>query len=290
MQLIKVKRKRLIIIENTEAKNEYSNSNSNFKIYDNKQTIINLFNTNVKGKEIIIPNVKHCGSEGHWLEAQMGIKHNSKNEPDLLGYEMKKNSSKITFGDFSASEYLFSKNKCTIEEKNNWNKNETIITRKEFIIYFGIPNPFKKNRYSWSGKCVPKYGIWNACGQMMIFNDNLDLYILYSFEKDTRDVKYSYPKFLQDTNITIAIWHKQKLQNHINNKFNKMGFFICKKINDTYEKICFGKKFDFNHFVNNIKNGNIIFDSGMYNGNSRNYSHFRSSSTNFWNELIIEEY
>ena len=52
---------------------------------------------------------KHCGKEGHWLEDKMGIKHNSKNEPDIFGYEMKKNSSKITFGDFSASEYLFSK-------------------------------------------------------------------------------------------------------------------------------------------------------------------------------------
>ena len=41
----------------------------------------------------------------------MEISHNSNNEPDILGYEMKKNSSKITFGDFSASEYLFSKKK-----------------------------------------------------------------------------------------------------------------------------------------------------------------------------------
>lgn len=66
--------------------------------------IIKLFNTNVKDKKIEIIGKKHCGSEGHWLETQMGIKHNSKNLPDLFGYEMKKNSKKITFGDFSASE------------------------------------------------------------------------------------------------------------------------------------------------------------------------------------------
>ena len=35
---------------------------------------------------------------------------------------------------------------------------------------------------------------------------------------------------------------------------------------------------------------NIIFDSGMYQGNSRNYSQFRSSANNFWNILITEEY
>jgi len=39
---------------------------------------------------------------------------------------------------------------------------------------------------------------------------------------------------------------------------------------------------------NHGKNKKIIFDSGMYDGNSRNYSQFRGSG--FWNELIIEEY
>jgi len=37
-----------------------------------------------------------------------------------------------------------------------------------------------------------------------------------------------------------------------------------------------------------MKNKKIIFDSGMYDGNSRNYSQFRG--TCFWNELITEEY
>jgi hypothetical protein len=245
--------------------------------------------TNVKGKPILIENTKHCGSEGHWLETQFGISHNAKNEPDLLGYEMKKNSSKITFGDFSASEYLFSKKKDIIENMNNWEKGKNNITREDYIKYFGTPNPLKNNRYSWSGSCVPTYGIWNHCGQMLNFNDSLDLCVYYSFENDIREDKNSYPKFIQN-NIIIAIWEKNKLEQHINKKFNKKGFFICKKINDTYEKICFGKPFDFNYFVDNIKNKNIIFDSGMYQGNSRNYSQFRSSANNFWNILITEEY
>ena len=74
---------------------------------------------NVKGKLFLFKNSLHCGSEGHWLETQMGIIHNSKNEPDILGYEMKKNSSKITIGDFSASEYLFSTKKDNIENINS---------------------------------------------------------------------------------------------------------------------------------------------------------------------------
>ena len=86
----------------------------------------------------------------------------------------------------------------------------------------------------------------------------------------------------------IAIWKAEKMKPHIENKFNKKGFFICKKIEDKYNKICFGKTFDFEYFIECIKNKKIIFDSGMYEGNSRNYSQFRGSE--FWNELIIEEY
>ncbi len=40
--------------------------------------------------------------------------------------------------------------------------------------------------------------------------------------------------------------------------------------------------------LNVSKNKKVIFDSGMYDGNSRNYSQFRGSC--FWNELITEEY
>ncbi len=70
---------------------------------------------------------------------------------------------------------------------------------------------------------------------------------------------------------------------HIDNKFDKKGFFICKKIGNTYEKICFGKAFNFEYFIECIKNRKVIFDSGMYDGNIRNYSQFRGSC--FWNEL-----
>lgn len=38
----------------------------------------------------------------------MNIKPNKKNFPDIGGFEMKKESNKITFGDWSG-EYLFSK-------------------------------------------------------------------------------------------------------------------------------------------------------------------------------------
>jgi hypothetical protein len=101
-------------------------------------------------------------------------------------------------------------------------------------------------------------------------------------------IKDAFPIFLQNDNIVIALWKSEKMKSHIDNKFNKKGFFICIKKGNTYENICFGKTFNFEYFIECIKNKKIIFDSGMYDGNSRNYSQFRGSM--FWNELITEEY
>jgi hypothetical protein len=222
-----------------------------------KQFIINLFNTNIKGVEICLDgqNINHSGKEGHWLEKRMGIKHNSKNEPDINGYEMKKKSNKTSLGDFSACEYAFSKKnkRNTINILNNWN-DEIKINRSDFIKTFGNPNPNKNNRYSWSGNCVPIYNNWNSNGQILTINDNNDIIIYYSFDKDKRIIKNEFPLFLHFNNLVIAIWKSLKMTNNINNKFNKKGFFICIKINNKYDKICFGKAFNFEYFIECIKN------------------------------------
>ena len=219
---------------------------------------------------------------------QMGVKYNSKNEPDINGYELKKFSNKITLGDFSASEYIFSKQTKEINLYNNWDTNIN-ITKEDYIKIFGEPNLQKNNRYSWSGSCVPKYNIWNYCGQIIIINDNNDIIIKYSYSKDTRKRKTKFPDFIKKDELVIALWKSDKMANNINNKFNQKGFFICKKIDNTYQQICFGNPFNFNNFIQFFKTNKIIFDSGMYEGNNRNYSHFRGSGK-FWKELIIEEY
>ena len=256
-----------------------------------KEQIVELFNQKVKGKDICLDeqNSNHCGKEGHWLETQMGIKHNSKNEPDLYGYEMKKSSPKTTLGDFSASEYAFSKKnkRNSINSLNNWT-DDNKLERNNFIKIFGNPNPAKNNRYSWSGSCVPTYNKWNSNGQILTIDENNDIVIIYSFSNDTRLIKEEFPSFLKNDNIVIALWKSEKMKPHIDNKFNKKGFFICKKIGATYEKICFGSPFNFEYFIEGIKTHKIIFDSGMYDGNSRNYSQFRGRPS-FWDELIIEE-
>lgn len=249
-----------------------------------KDQIINIFNEKIRDQEIILEK-KYHGSEGHWLEKKFGIIPNSVNKPDIFGYELKKDSKKITFGDYSASEYLFSKTKNYIDTYNNCNIQ---ISRDNFIRNFGTQNPKKNNRYSWSGICVPKYNIWNDFGQILEINDNNDICIYYCYNYDKRqNQKYN---FLLEGKKLIAYWKKEKLENHINNKFNQNGFIICKKENNKYNKICFGKSFCYKDFLIGIKNGNIIFDSGMYLTNFRNYSNFRSNNKDFWYNLIIEEY
>jgi hypothetical protein len=279
-----------IYIQQQQSDNFMSNVSN--KEYDaDKQHIIELFNNNVRGLEICLDgqNTKHCGKEGHWLETKMGIQHNSKNEPDINGYEMKKSSKKTTLGDFSASEYAFSqKNKrVSINIMNNWT-DEMVLNRSSFIKIFGNPNPKKNNRCSWSGSCVPTYNDWNSNGQILTISKDNDIIIYYSFSKDTRSTKTTIPIFLQHDNIVIALWKAEKMREHINKKFNNKGFFICMKKDNVYDKICFGRSFDFEYFIESIKNKKIIFDSGMYDGNTRNYSQFRGSY--FWNELITEEY
>ena len=267
----------------TEFEEEF---NKKLSIVDNKEQIIKIFNENIRDKEIDCIK-RHCGSEGHWLEDKFGIKPNSKNEPDLLGYELKKNSKKITFGDFSATEYLFSKTKDFID---NFNSEKIEITRYEFIKLFGSPNPKKNNRFSWSGSCVPKNNEWNSFGQKIYFDENNNLIIKYSFDNDKRENKdFILESIKTKKEIMIAFWKNENLENKINSKFNKNGFFICKKENNKYNKICFGKAFNFLYFVKEFNKGNIFFDSGMYSGNSRNYSQFRAYSNSFWENLIVEE-
>ena len=221
----------------------------------------------------------HCGSEGHWLEKQFGIKPNSNNDPDILGYEIKKDSKKITFGDWCASEYIFN---------NKKNK----LTQDNFLKMFGSINPKKNNRLSWSGTVFPKYGLkYNYAGQRIRFLDNEDLVIEYSYENDTREEKETFPEnFKINEPIILAIWYKSKLEKHILNKFGVKGICICKKNKENvYNKICFGKTIDFEFFKKGMETKKIILDSGMYKGNSRKYSSFRGNKS-LWDDLITEEY
>ena len=49
------------------------------------------------------------------------------------------------------------------------------------------------------------------------------------------------------------------------------------------------KQINFESWMNYVEKGDIFFDSGMYQGNNRNYSQWRSVNS-FWEELVQERY
>lgn len=264
-----------------------------------KAKIMKLFRDKIKNRYISI-EITHCGSIGHWLEQSLGVTHNASNTPDIYGYEIKKSSSKITFGDFSASEYLYSKKTDELNKINNFDckKIFSAFTRSDFIKTFGTHKK-EKNRFSWSGSCVPNYPsiMYNKNGLKFVVTKNKDIVMYYSYlmDKTYKDKKYIErlcSKNKQEyKDIAIVVWKREKMENHINIKFNQKGFilFDYNKEKAMFTKLYFGKPLNFNTFIENFENGTIFFDSGMYDTNSRNYSLFRSQIS-FWEKLIYAKY
>ncbi len=246
-----------------------------------KALIIELFNKNVRGKrpDSSSSNVRHDGRDGHWLEAQMGISHNADNAPDIYGFEMKNNTTnKTTFGDWSASYYIFKDDRYS-------------ITRDEFMEIFGAPNILKNNRYSWSGKPTPKIGSFNNFGQILKVDKNNNINAIYSYTKDKRPNKHQVvPKSMQKNNLLIAQWDSEMMKKRVEDKFNMLGWFKCLKNDDgMYKSVVFGAPINFETWITGVRKGLIFFDSGMYQGNIRPYSQWRADNK-YWDSLVIETY
>lgn len=265
-----------------------------------KDKIIELFYKNVKGKraDVCNKNVRHDGREGHWLESQFGISANADNEADLMGYELKnETSSKTTFGDWSANQYIFT----VPEYKDLFNGKTKYEKQDSFVKIFGKANEEKNGRYSWSGVPCPKIGQYNMYGQRLEIQENKDIVAVYSYQYDEREDKsIIIPSKLQKDNLVIAKWYGMSspstkradkcLKRKLEDKFNDKGWFTCKKDNTgVYVKLCFGKPINYEEWIKRVEEGIVFFDSGMYEGNKRPYSQWRANN-DFWNSLIIEEY
>lgn len=250
-------------------------------IVEIKRKIVELFNQNVKGKkpDTSASNIGHDGKDGHWLEVQMGIAHNASNKPDLWGFEMKNfTRGKTSFGDWSADYYIY--------KDKDYN-----LDRTKFLTIFGGPNILKDNRYSWSGRSCPKINDYNIFGQVLKVDGDDNILALYSYEKDGRPGKtIIVPDHLKKNNLILAKWSKEKMKIKVENKFNKLGWFKCIKNTDgVYSEIVFGDRINFKQWIDGVRKGLIFFDSGMYVGNSRNYSQWRANN-DYWNSLIVEKY
>ena len=248
---------------------------------EEKWEIINRFIKNVKGRvaDTSMSDSRHDGSAGHWLETQMGIAHNADNQPDLFGYEMKNaTKSKTTFGDWSADYYIF---------KDNYNYS---IDRDRFLEIFGKPNEQKGMRFSWSGEPCPAINKINRFGQTLIVKDN-DIYAIYNYSQDTRNNKQEIvPDNLKLDDIILAKWNHDSIKQKLERKFNNKGWFKCViDKNGVYTSIVFGEPMTFDWWIKLVQTGVVFFDSGMYQGNKRNYSQWRANNS-LWESLITSRY
>ena len=265
-----------------------------------KEDIIEIFNKNIKGKTANTSekNQRHDGKQGHWLEHQFGITANGDNQPDLWGYELKnETTSKTTFGDWSANQYVFTNPEYAIY----FTGNSKYAKQDSFLQIFGKSNEQKEGRFSWSGTPCPKISGYNDFGQILIIEENKDIVALYSYSKDKRPNKNTVvPKELQIENLVIARWYgvtspttkrtDKCLKSKLEDKFNNKGWFTCKKDSvGAYYKICFGEPMNYDQWLKLVEKGIVFFDSGMYQGNKRPYSQWRANN-NYWNSLIVEEY
>lgn len=264
-----------------------------------KEKLIEIFLNNIKGKSFNVnySDYIHDGQKGYWLEEQFGIRHNSKNEADLYGYELKsETSTKTTFGDWSANEYIFNQ----LEYNSIFNESSSLGKRDHFLRLFGKSNILKNGRYSWSGESCPKINEYNKFGQILKVIDNNDIIAEYSYSKDLRNDKEEIlPPIFQQDNLILAKWYGDFIPNgktgkclreRVENKFNDKGWFTCKtNSNGIYDTICFGSPITFENWINLVKSGIVFFDSGMHETNPRPYSNWRALN-NLWNSLIVEIY
>jgi len=246
-----------------------------------KKKIIKLFKDKVKGKrpDTTKANTKHSGKEGHWLEKQMGISQNADNAPDLYDYEMKNNTrNKTTFGDWSADFYI-------------WKNKKFNITKDDFLRFFGKPNEAKNGRFSWSGEPCPTIKGFNKFGQRLLVDKNKNIVIEYNYTKDTRGDKANIvPVAMQIKKLKLAQWDVDSIREKVENKFNKKGWFKCIKDSEgLYSGIVFGAPITFENWIEAVKKGDIFFDSGMYQGNARNYSQWRATNA-YWDNLVTDRH
>lgn len=264
-----------------------------------KEQIIEIFRANVKGKTANVEglNVRHDGKKGHWLESQFGIGHNASNNADLFGYELKnQTTSKTSFGDWSANEYIFN----DPQYFSVFSEKTALGRRNQFLKIFGKPNIEKGNRYSWSGEPCPKINHFNTFGQRLIVAENNDIIAEYSYTHDTRLNKdVVVPDILKRENLVLARWYGNStpiskkgkcLKKKVEDKFNDKGWFTCKTDErGVYCEICFGNPMTFDNWIELVRQGIVFFDSGMYETNKRPYSQWRANN-NYWDSLIVEKF
>ena len=269
-------------------------------ISEEQQNIIDRFMKKVYGQkpDTSAANPKHEGREGHWLEKQMGVKHNASNAPDLWGFEMKNNTqAKTSFGDWNASYYIFRDEEFFPNligitgraRQRLWRENKA-----RFLRIFGREN---NGMFSWSGTPCPKRVTdgFNDFGQEMTVDNDNSIIIRYSFSEDRRpDKSELVPEQFQTDNLKIVGWDSEVIKKRVERKFNRKGWFKCLQDKDgVYNSIVFGEPFNIEKFLEVVRKGDVIFDSGMKDVRADGTDRYRSmwrASNSFWDSWVETRY
>ena len=271
-----------------------------------RKKIIEIYKKKVHGKKPDITKMSktHDGKKGHWLEDTMGSKRDASNTPDLLGYEMKTGRSKTTFGDWGPDYFIFrdeEKFPNLIGKKGRdkiklWQTNKDAIFLKAFGIWRKTTDEGwgGNGYYSWSGTPSPSHLTkgFNSFGQSLIVNGNNSISIIYCYSKDEREDKSKLvPSKFQIENLRLFRWSEKWIKDKVENKFSVHGWFKCIMKKGIFSEIIFGKPIRIQNFLGWIKNGDVIFDTGMKerrpNGTDRFRNQWRASSK-FWKSLAVE--
>lgn len=265
-------------------------------VSEEQQIIIDRFMERVFGRrpDTAASNPHHEGREGHWLETQMGVWHNASNAPDLLGYEMKNNTqTKTSFGDWNASYYIFRDEDFFPNLTGTTGRVRQMMWRENKAQFLRIFGREIDGIFSWSGTPCPKRvtdGV-NDFGQELTVDDDNSITIRYSFSRDTRhDKSELVPERFQTENLKIIGWDSEVIRERVEQKFNRRGWFKCLQDKDgVYNSIVFGGPFNIERFLRVVRDGNVIFDSGMKDVRADGTDRYRSmwrASNSFWDSMV----
>ena len=242
------------------------------------QDLVSIFRARIKGHPL--PQMTHDGSIGHWIENQFGVNANADDSADWQGYELKSGKTKTTFGDWSADQYIWQ------------TPNSGLSSRDHFLQIFGTQSRADRpGRYSWSGSVFPTVHGFNAYGQVMQVDRNLDVVIYYDFTKDQRPNKHAIvPQHLQQT-VELARWYRATLEARVVRKFGQRGWAKFEASGGVINSMLIGPPMNFSQWIQGVQAGHIFLDSGMYfdpvKPNNRPYSNWRAVN-GYWESLAIQ--
>ena len=143
-------------------------------------------------------------------------------------------------------------------------------------------------RFSWSGQPVPKINSWNEFGQRLRIDADLNIVALYDFNYDKRIDKHQFVDEIFHQQIVLAKWNACCLSQKVENKFNQRGWFKCvTNKNGIYTHIVFGCAFNYKQWLEWVKDGDVILDSGMKQFHRKPYQGWRASNK-LWNSLLFK--